>query len=66
MVFTSFVDTQTDGRTPALYQVGRIKITDTTEYCVRLEPGTFAMRSESHTTRQQARMQSKGFEYSHD
>ena len=27
-----------------------IKITDTTEQCVRLEPGTFAMPSESRTT----------------
>ena len=27
------------------------KITDTTEYCVRLDPGTFAMRSERNTTR---------------
>ena len=34
----------------------------TTEYCVRLEPETFTMRSESHTTRPQARMQSKGVE----
>ena len=35
-----------------------IKITDTTEYCVRLEPGTFAMRSERHTTTPTDRMKS--------
>ena len=39
-----------------------IKITDTTEYCVRLEPGKFALRSERHTTTSTARMMSKGVE----
>ena len=36
-----------------------IKITDTTEYCLRLEPGTFAIQSESHTTTPTARMRAK-------
>ena len=36
-----------------------IKITDTTEYCLRLEPGTFAMPSENHTTTPTARMWAK-------
>ena len=35
------------------------KITDTTEYCVRLEPVMFAMRSERHTTTPTARMRAK-------
>ena len=39
-----------------------IKITDTTEYYVRVEPVTFAMRSERHTTTPTARMKSKGVE----
>ena len=39
-----------------------IKITDTIEYCVRLEPGTFAMRSERHTTTPTDRMKSPGVE----
>ena len=39
-----------------------IKITDTTEYCVRFEPATFAMRSERHTPTPTARMKSKGVE----
>ena len=39
-----------------------IKITDTTEYYVRLDPGTFAMRSESYTTRPKTRMKCKGVE----
>ena len=38
------------------------KNTDTTEYCVRLEPGTFAMRSERHTTTPTDRMKSQGVE----
>ena len=42
--------------------VSNKNITDTTEYNVRLEPGKFAMRSKSHTTRPHARMQSKGVE----
>ena len=40
-------------------------ITDTTEYSVRLEPGTFAMRSESHTTRPKSHTKSKGVEKNH-
>ena len=36
-----------------------IKITDTTEYCVRLEPGTFTMRSERHTTTPRDRMKNR-------
>ena len=39
-----------------------IKITDTTEYCVRLEPATFAMRSERHTTTPTDRMKNQGVE----
>ena len=41
-----------------------IKITDTTEYCVRLEPGTFVIRSERHTTTPTLtdRMKSQGVE----
>ena len=35
-----------------------IKITDNTEYCVRLEPATFAMRSERHTITPTDRMKS--------
>ena len=35
-----------------------IKITDTTEYCVRLEQATFAMRSERHTITPTDRMKS--------
>ena len=35
-----------------------IKITDATKYCVRLEPATFAMRSERHTTTPTDRMKS--------
>ena len=42
-----------------------IKITYTTEYCVRLEPGTFAIRSERHTTTPTDRMKSQGVEKSH-
>ena len=38
------------------------KITDTKEYCMRLEPGTFAMRSERHTTTLTDRMKSQGVE----
>ena len=34
----------------------------TTEYWVRLEPGTFAMRSERHTTTPTDRMKSQGVE----
>ena len=41
-----------------------IKITDTTEYCVRLEPETFVIRSERHTTTPTDRMKSQGFEES--
>ena len=41
-----------------------IKITDTTEYCVRIEPGTFDMRSERHTTTPTDRMNSQGIEKS--
>ena len=37
-------------------------ITETTEYCLRLEPGTFAMRSERHTSTPTARMKSKDVE----
>ena len=37
-----------------------IEITNTTEYRVGVEPGTFAMPSESLTTTQTARMKSKG------
>ena len=40
-------------------------MTDATEYCVRLEPVTFAIRSERHTSTPTARMKSKGVEYSH-
>ena len=56
-------DRQTDGQTPAPYhnntsrQVGRIKndrYYRVLQLHVRLEPGTFAMPSESHTTRPQA------------
>ena len=36
-----------------------IKITDTTEYCLRLEPSTFAIPSESQTTTPTARMGAK-------
>ena len=36
--------------------------TDTADNCVRLEPGTFAMRSERHTTTPTARMKSQGVE----
>ena len=43
-----------------------IKITDTTEYSVRVEPGTFAMQSERHTTTPPDRMRSQGVEQSHD
>ena len=39
-----------------------IKITDTTEYRVRLEPGIFAMRSERHTTTPTDRIKSQGVE----
>ena len=39
-----------------------IKITDTTECCVRLEPETFAMRSERYTTTPTDRMKSQGVE----
>ena len=39
-----------------------IKITDTTGYCVRPEPGTFAMRSERHTSTPTDRMKSQGVE----
>ena len=38
------------------------KITDTTEYCVRLEPFMLALRSERHTSTPTARMMSKGVE----
>ena len=34
------------------------KITDTTEYCVRLEPGTFSAQSERNTTTPTDRMKS--------
>ena len=39
-----------------------IKRTDTTEYCVRLEPGTFAVQSEKHTTTPTDSMMSQGVE----
>ena len=39
-----------------------IKITDTTEYCVRLEPGICAMRSKRHTSTPTDRMNSQGVE----
>ena len=42
--------------------VSNKKTPDTTEYCMRLEPGTFAMRSLSHTTRPQACVQRNGVE----
>ena len=42
-----------------------IAITDTTEYCVRLEPGTFAMRSKRHTTTPTDRIKSQGVAKSH-
>ena len=38
------------------------KITDTTEYWVGLEPGTFVIRSERHTTTPTDRMKSQGVE----
>ena len=38
------------------------KITDTTEYCVRPEPATFAMRSERYTTTPTDRMKTQGVE----
>ena len=36
-----------------------IKITDTPKYYVRLEPGTFGMWSENHTSTPKSRMKSK-------
>ena len=35
-----------------------------TEYCVRLEPGMFAMQNKRHTTRPKVRIQSKVVEQS--
>ena len=37
-------------------------ITDTKEHCVRLEPGTFVIRSERHTITPTDRMKSQGIE----